>query len=130
MKKKYLITLIIAIIIFETITVMYSYKQPEQNVIPKDYIAVFKGEYGETVYSTYLYSKKNKKKKKDYYYINTISTLTGQDSTNWQEEVTKKAKLKKKKKIYEIAKKNKADSYIKYEDGKIYSIEDFKKMFR
>lgn len=129
MQKKYLIIFVIAIILFETITVVYSYKKPENNIIPNDYIAVFKGEYGETVYSTYLYAKKTKKKKK-YYYINTKSTLSGQDSTNWNEEIIKKGNLKKKKKIYKIVKKNKATSYVKYEDGKIYSLEEFKKIFR
>ena len=133
MKKRYFILLAIIIAIIQIVFVVYSYNQDQDIELSDNYIAVFKGETGERVNSTYVYVKykgKGKKKKKQYKYINTVSTLNGYDSTSWSEEITKKGTLKKNKKIYEIAKKHGAYSYVKYEDGNIYSIEDFKKMFR
>lgn len=129
MKKRYLILLIIILLVSQIGIITYSYINDDPATVSTDFIAAFKGESGEVVYSTYLYQKK-KKKKKTYTYINTVSTLSGYDSTNWNEEIIKKGKLKKKKEIYDIAKKNNAYSYVKYEDGKIYSIEEFQKMFK
>lgn len=129
MKKNTLVIIIISLILAQAAIIAYSYTTDNEMIVKDDYIAVFKGESGETVNSTYMYVKK-KKKKKVYSYINTTSNLSGYDSTNWTEKITKKGKLKKRKKIFEIAKKNNAYSYVKYEDGKIYSIEEFKKMFR
>ena len=134
MKKRYLITLIILLLISQIFIVVYSYNKDNNGPVSTDCLAVFKGESGEKVYSTYLYvdtkGKKGKKKKKKYRYINTISTLSGYDSTNWNEEIVKKDKLKKRKKIFEIAKEHNAYSYVIYEDGKIYSIEEFKEMLK
>ncbi|MEE3343710.1 MAG: hypothetical protein VZS44_06450 [Bacilli bacterium] len=129
MKKRYLILLALLIIIIQIIFVVYSYKQDNDITLSNDYIAVFKSETGERVYSTYIYLK-TKKKKKTYKYINTISTSNGYDSINWNEEIIKKGTLKKKKKAFDIAKKHGSYSYVKYKDGKIYSIEEFKKVFK
>lgn len=128
MKKKTLIILFVGLILAQIVIITYSYVTEEKPIVKDNYVVVFKGETGETVNSTYLYVKKKKKKKK-YSYINTQSKLSGYDSTNWSEEITKTGTLKSRKKIFEIAKKNNAYSYVKFEDGKIYSIEEFKKMF-
>ena len=127
MKKRYLISIIIIFIISQIAIITYSYKQNVQSIVTDDYIAVFKGEEGEKTYSTYVYQKK---KKKTYSYINTVSYSSGYDSSNWTEKTTKKGKLKKKKDIYKIAKKNKAYSYVRYKNGKIYSIEEIKKIIK
>ena len=129
MKKRYLLLLALLIIIIQIIFIVYSYKQNNDIHLSNDYIAVFKSETGEKVYSTYIYLK-TKKKKKTYKYINTISKPNGYDSINWNEKITKKGTLKKKKKAFDIAKKNGSYSYVKYKDGKIYSIEEFKKVFK
>lgn len=128
MKKSLWIILIICFIFIQVAFITYSHINNKQTTISGDYIAVFKGESGEKVNSTYLYSQK-KGKKKIYKYINTESTSYGYDSTNWEEEITKTGVLKNRKQIFEIAKKNNAYSYVRYEDGKIYSIEEFKGMF-
>lgn len=131
MKKNIiLITIIIAIII--TIGMIFLVtKQEETNEIPSNYIAVFKGETGERVHTTYLYEIKKKHKKTKYKYINTIGTLNGYDSAAWQEKVLKKGKLKKKKDIFKKAEKNYADSYVKYKkDDKVYSFDEFKDIWK
>ena len=124
MKKIKWVILIVLFVTINTIITVKSFQKLEQKNIPDNYIAVFKGESSEVVYSTYLYEKK-KGKKKTYKYINTTSTLEGYDSTNWTEEVTKKGKIKKINKIFEIASNNGAYSYVKYKDDQIYSIEEF-----
>ena len=101
MKKRYFVLLAIAMAIVQVIFVVYSYNQDQDIELSNDYIAVFKGETGEKVNSTYVYIKykgKGKKKKKVYKYINTVSTLNGYDSTSWDEKIIKKGTLKKKKK--------------------------------
>ena len=130
MKKNAVIILIIGLILAQVAVIAYSYINDDKAVVKDDYIAVFKSESGESVNATYLYVTKKKNKKKKYTYINTKSTYSGYDSTNWTEKITKTGTLKKRKKIFEIAKKNNAYSYVRYEDGKIYSIEEFKKMFK
>ena len=130
MKKNAVIILIIGLILAQVAIIAYSYINDDKAVVKDDYIAVFKSESGESVNATFLYVTKKKKKKKKYTYINTKSTYSGYDSTNWTEKITKTGTLKKRKKIFEIAKKNNAYSYVRYEDGKIYSIEEFKKMFK
>lgn len=137
MKKRYLFTILaVLIVITQIIFVVYSYNQDNDIEFSDDYIAVFKGETGERVDSTYIYLKvkekgKGKKKKKEYKYkfINTTSTMEGYDSTNWNEKITKKGTLKKKKDAFKKAKKHGAYSYVKYKD-KIYSIEEFKEIFK
>ena len=130
MKKNAVIILLIGLILAQVAIIAYSYINDDKAVVKDDYIAVFKSESGESVNATYLYVTKKKNKKKKYTYINTKSTYSGYDSTNWTEKITKTGTLKKRKKIFEIAKKNNAYSYVRYEDGKIYSIEEFKKMFK
>lgn len=128
MKKSFWITLIICFILTQVAVISYITVKDSTEIVDNNYIAVFRGETGETVYSTYLYVSK-KGKKKTYSYINTTSTSYGYDSTNWDEEITKKGTLKKRKQIYKIAEKNNAYSYVRYEDGNIYSIEEFKEKF-
>ncbi len=130
MKKVMWIILIILIVVIESLFVVISYKGKNTNTtIPNNYIMVFKGEDGVTVHSTYIYKVK-KKKKTTYKYINTITTYFGKDSAQTEEKITKKGKIKKLKKALEIAKKNKAYSYVKYEDKHIYSISEYKEKFQ
>ncbi len=140
MKKNIIIILIIIVILLSTIgmIILVNKNNTVDNTIPSDYIAVFKGETGEIVHTTYLYEKKEIKKKKKkktikytYKYINTVSTLNGYDSTNWEEKVLKKDKLKKKKDIFKNAEKNNATSYVKYiKDEQVYTFEDFKNIWK
>ncbi len=109
------------------------YINSKDNTINNNFIAVFKGEFNNTVYSTYVYEKKktsSNKTKTEYKYINTTTT-TQLDSTNYIEKVTKKGTTKKKKKIFEVAEKNKASSYVIWKsDSKVYSIKEFRKFFK
>ena len=134
MKKIIFIVLLLAIIIMNVVIISYTYLKEDKTTIKDNYVAVFKGETGEIAKSTYVYRVTKKKKGKKiitYKYTNTTSTINGYDSTNWKEEVTKKGKVKKLKDLYKVAEKNEAYSYVKYmEDGEIYSIEDFKKIFK
>jgi len=128
MKKIYfLISIALFIIVEALILATVSYKN---NTIPDNYKIIFKGESGEIVYTTYYYEKK-KGKKYTYKYINTVSSYQGYDSGSWQEKIIKKGKINKKNKIIEIAEKNNATSYVKYKkEDKIYTLEDFKNIFK
>lgn len=132
MKKNSLIILISLLLISVIVicSVVYIQERDIDNTIPDNYIIVFKGESAETVHTTYVYDIV-KKKKTTYKYINTISTTSTYDSMAIQEEVIKKGTVKKKKKVFEKAKKNNAYSYVKYiKDDKIYSVEEFKDIFK
>lgn len=123
-------TFVIMTLIF--ISSLY-YIKLRDNTINNDFLVVFKGELNNNVYSTYVYENKKKvgnKTKIEYKYINT--TLTTQlDSTNYVEKVTKKGTTKKKRKIFEIAEKNHANAYVILNGNfKIYSIEQFKQIFK
>lgn len=128
MKKIYFLIGIVLFILAEiVILTTVSYKN---NTIPDNYKIIFKGESGEVVYTTYYYEKK-KGKKYTYKYINTISSYQGYDSESWQEKIIKKGKIKQKNKIIEIAEKNNATSYVKYKkENKIYTLEEFKNIFK
>ena len=127
--KKNTIILIAIIVLIVIINILLA--QTNTTDIPTNYIVVFRGESGEITHTTYLYEKKKKGKKKTYKYINTISTSRGYDSVNWQEEVLKKGKLKKKKDIYKQAEKNNADVYVKYvKDNRTYTYKEFKKIWK
>ena len=130
--KKNIIIISVLILLLSTIGMVYFVSKSEDgNDIPQDYIAVFKGESANTVYTTYLYEVKKKKKKTTYKYINTVSTFTGYDSAGWKEKVTKKGSFKKKKEIFKKASKNHADSYVKYmKNDEVYQIEEFKEIFK
>lgn len=129
MKKKYWIIFIVLVAIIEIGIIIFSYNSDVDNTIPNDYIAVFKGETGETVHSTYLYKTKSGKKTK-YKYINTTTTLNEYDSTDFNEEIIKKGNLKNRNEIFKVAKKNDANSYVKYiKKDKIYTIEEFMQVF-
>ena len=130
MKKIYWIIFVAVIVILEIGIVTKSYMSDTKNDIPSNYIAIFKGETSSVVHTTYLYKDK-KGNTIEYKYINTISTLEGYDSGEWHEKVTKKGTIKKKNKIYEIAEKNEAYTYAKFSnDDQIYSVEEFKKLFK
>lgn len=128
MKKVSIVVGIVLFVIVELfILTTVTYKN---NTIPDNYKIIFKGESGEVVYTTYYYEKK-KGKKYTYKYINTISSYQGYDSGEWQEKIVKKGKIKKKNKIIEIAEKNNATSYVKYKKNeKIYTLEEFKNLFK
>ena len=130
MKKIGWTIITIILLTLEIAVISYEYTKDIDNTIPKKYIAVFKGETAEVVYTTYLYQKKNGKKV-TYKYKNTTTQLTGYDSTELTEKITKNGKLKKHKDIFKIAKKNTATTYGKYEkDDAIYTIEEMKKFIK
>ncbi len=130
MKKRVLIPIIILlVIVIEAIVVTISYKGNNKEIIPNNYIIVFKGETGEKVNTTYIYKVK-KKKKTTYKYINTVTNYTGKDSSQIEEKIIKKGSLKKLKEAKKIATKNNAASYVKYEDGNIYTMEEFQEKFK
>lgn len=132
MKKIYLIILISVLLIttIATCTFVYIKEKDNDNTIPTDYIIVFKSESAETVHTTYIYEVV-KKKKTTYKYINTTSTTSTYDSISAIEEIDKNGTVKKKKKVFEIAKKHNAYSYVKYiKEDKIYTIDEFKKIFK
>ena len=130
MKKIIIITTLIIILIINIFVIKSLYKKEEKNNIPNNYYIVFKGETSETVYSTYVYKKK-KKKKIIYKYINTVSTPSGYDSTEWDEKVLKKGEVKKIEKVYNTALENNANSYVKMQkDDKIYSIDEIKEIVK
>ena len=113
-----------------TCTFVYIREKNNDTTIPTDYIIVFKNESAEMVNTTYVYEV-IKKKKKTYKYINTTSTTGTYDSVTAEEKITKKGSTKKKKKIFEIAKKHNAYSYVKdIKEDKIYSIDEFKNVFK
>ena len=132
MKKRYFILLCVVLFISIAVTCVVAYTREYNidNTIPTNYIAIFRSESAEIVNTTYVYEVK-KKKSVSYKYINTTSTTTTYASVATVEEVTKKGTFKKKNKIFEIAKKNNANSYVKYiKDDKIYTIDEFKNIFK
>ena len=129
MKKIGIIVVIVLLCVIEGFIIFFSFNRETSNDIPTNYIAAFKGETGEIVYTTYLYETK-KGKKVTYNYINTISKTNTFDDTAGVEEVLKKGKLKKKNDIYKIAEKNNAYTFVKKKDDeKLYTIEEFKEEF-
>ena len=132
MKKWQVITLVVLFIISQIAIIVYAYQQDQDVLLDDNYIAVFRTESGERVNSTYLFAKKDKKKKNKikYKYINTVSTPSGYDAVSWKEEITKKGTLKKKKDIYKKAEKHDAYSYVLDKDGKVYSIDEYKEIFK
>ena len=118
-----LATTVLMIIIFYTCLV-YIYNK--DSAFKENYIAVFKGQSNNEIYSTYVYEKKKKNKKIQYKYINTKVQTNKFDDINYSETVLKKGTVKSKKKIFEIAKKNNADSYVlSTKNTKVYSILEF-----
>ena len=54
MKKNALIILIIGLVIAQIAIIAYAFTNENEQIVKDDYVAVFKGESGETVHSTYL----------------------------------------------------------------------------
>ena len=131
MKNK-IIFISLAIVIISTIgMVSLVTKKEEKKRISNDYIAVFKGENGQTIHTTYLYQKKKSKKKIEYKYINTISTLTTYDSSTYREEIIKTGKFKNKEDIFKISQENEAASFVKVKkEDETYSFKEFKKIWK
>lgn len=124
MKKIKWFVLVVSFILVNTIVTVVSFQRIGKQIIPTNYIAVFRGESADIVHSTYLYEKNNGKNKK-YNYINTLTTFNGYDSTVWKEKVLKKGKIKEKNNILEIAQNNSAYDYVKYKNNQFYTIEEF-----
>ena len=125
--KLFFIMLIILVILLWIGVTVVLFINVDNTKIPDGYVAVFKGETSDVVYSTYVY---RVKKKKSYKYVNTISTIVDFDNYVWDEKVVKKGKAKNKKELFKIAKKNFAYTYVKYQDdNNIYSVDEFDKIF-
>ena len=125
--KYYLIyitgTVILMILIFCSSII---YINNKESAFKENYIAVFKGQSNNEIYSTYVYEKKKSNKKIQYKYINTKVQTNQFDNINYNETVLKKGTVKSKKKVFEIAKKNNANSYVlSSKNTKVYSITEF-----
>lgn len=106
------------------------YLDQKDNTVKNGYFAVFRGEYNNDIYSTYVYLHKKKNKKVEYKYINTKIITNQYDDINSIEKVTKKGTLKKKKQIFKTAEDNNAYSYVIWlKNYKIYNIVEFKEAF-
>ncbi len=133
-KKKQNEIFIISTVLFMILVFMssLSYIKLQSNEIDPNFIAVFKGEWNNQSYSTYIYEKTKKSGQNlriEYQYINT-TTNTQLDSTNDMEKITRQGTIKKRKEIFKIAQKNHADSYvIENRNSKIYSVDEFKQYF-
>lgn len=130
-KNKALICIITTIIIMIGVFLSsLSYIEMKQKSFEDNYIAAFKGKDNYKIYSTYIYEKNNSKNKKEYKYINTEVSINQYESTTSEEVVTKKGTAKSKKILFDIANKNKANSYVlSPKESKVYTIEEFKEKF-
>lgn len=92
-------------------------------------IAVFHGGGAELFYETYLYEFKINNKT-NYFYINVQSNTTSWGSSKIKRTITKQGNIKSKEKIFKIAEKNNAYSYVTLkDDDKVYKIEEFRQIF-
>lgn len=98
------------------------------NRIPTNYIAIFKGGSGEVTYSTYIYKLDNKSEDYGYSFINTTNRTTSYGSSKWTHKITSKGETSWKDQLFEVAKSNHAYSSVEYE-GKSYTVDKFAKIF-
>lgn len=116
-------TIILMILIFYS-SIMYIYAK--DSAFKENYIAVFKGQFNNEIYSTYVYEKKENNKKIHYKYINTKVQTNQFDGINFDEVILKKGTVKSKKKIFDIAQKNNANAYVlSTKNAKVYSVIEF-----
>ena len=98
--------------------------------IPDGYIAVFHGGVGEMTHETYIYKNDNGQANYGFTYINTTSTTKSWGSSEWETTITKYGSFSWTDEAFIVAEENGADSYVTIPDSdKIYSIEEFQKMF-
>ena len=127
MKKKGIMITVAIIIVLASIslTIMFLPKGESQVEIPEGYIAVFNGGAGEIVYRTYFYRDGNK-----YKYINVTSMTESWGSPEWNDKITKKGKVSSIEKVFEVAEKNYANSYVRVpNEDETYTLEEFKVLF-
>ena len=99
--------------------------------VPEGYIAEFHGGYGEITYTTYIYKMDNGKDNYGFQYISVEYTTISNGNPQRTGMLMEKGEVGFTDEVFEVAKKNKSYSYVKLPDdnSKIYSIEDYQKMF-
>ena len=83
-------------------------KEPSNDKIPENYIAVFNGGSGEMTYSTYIYKIDNKQANYGFKYINTTNTTKSWGSSEWEIKITDKGKFDWTDGAFIVAKENNA----------------------
>lgn len=130
-KKIKLIFLILIILLVSVIIgfcLYLNYKKTSD--IPNDYIAIFHSGVGEKTHETYIYKIDNGYAHMGFKYINVTSTTESWGSSNWKYKITDKGEFDWTDGAFIIAKKHGAYSYVTLpNDDKIYTIEEFQKMF-
>jgi hypothetical protein len=115
-KKRVIVIIFVTILLIFGVTIIIHNKN--YNKIEAGYMIVFHGEEKNIEYETYIYEKD-----KNYKYINT-------KTKDNKIKVTKRGTVNSKEKIFEVAKKNKAYSYITMTNREErYMVEDFKPIF-
>ena len=132
MKNKKTIELVIIIFVFAVVgtSIFFLKKDTKDIKIDNNYIAVFNGKSGENIYSTYIYKIDNNRANYGFKYINTISKTTSNESSKKTIKVIKEGNIGWTDEAFEVAKNNNAYSYVLLpNDNKMYSIEEFSKIF-
>lgn len=98
--------------------------------IPDGYIAVFHGGVGERTHQTYIYKINNGQANYGFNYINVTSTTIFYGSPQWNNQITERGLVEWTDNVFEIAKKNGADSFVTLPNSdKIYTIEEYRQIF-
>lgn len=103
----------------------------EENVeIPDNYIAIFHGGSGETIYETYIYKIDNGQANYGFDYINVTKTTTTYGSSKWDTKITKRGSVSWTDNVFSVAGENNAYSYVTLPNiDKKYTIEEYQYMF-
>ena len=128
--KKLFVFMFSLLVLFQFIIVFNVVNKKDYEKVPNNYVAVFRGENTDVVYSTYIYKIHNNKKT-IYRYVNTMIIMSGYDNDSFEEVTLDRGYVKNVNKLFDIAENNNSYSYVKYiEDDTIYSLGEFKKVFK
>ena len=131
MKKKIILFIILFIILLSGVFAFLYMKSKESYQVPEGYIAEFHGGYGEVTYTTYIYKIDNDKGNYGFEYISVEYSNISHGNPQRRGKLMEKGEVGFTDEVFEVAKKNYAYSYVKLpnDDSKIYSIDEYKKMF-
>lgn len=128
-RKINLCILVTVIIMLSLLIYSIRFIEDKNLKLDNNYIAVFRGEKNNKIYSTYVYDKsyfKDGKYKIKYKFINTEIVTNNFDSVNSNETVTKKGTVKSRKKLIKKVKKHHATNYvIEKPSNKVYQYDEF-----
>lgn len=115
MRKKILFFILLTLLFFAGLFLLFK----NNNNIPNDYIAIFHGEKGSTIYKTYIYKIDNDQANYGFKYINVVNNnVIEKGELSWTDEA------------FSVARNNNAYSYVTMPNSnKRYSIEEFQKIF-